>query len=291
MVVSKQPVNAQDGAPRTRKRRKSFVERTINELSGAMERALYAEELAHAGGLLQQFDPRVKLVGLLALVVAAALSRNILVILGLFAIALVLALLSRVPFRTLATRVWVGALLFTGTIALPAIFLTPGRAIYRLPLLGWPMSAQGLGSAAYLITRVETAATLSLLLILCTPWTHVLKAMRVLRVPVVFVVILGMTFRYIFLMLETARDMFEARQSRMVGVLEGAERRRLAGASVGVLLSKTLQLSSDVYMAMQSRGFRGEVYTLDDFVMRWHDWVALAGFLAVAALAFWLGRY
>ncbi len=153
------------------------------------------------------------------------------------------------------------------------------------------MSAQGLGSAAYLITRVETAATLSLLLILCTPWTHVLKAMRVLRVPVVFVVILGMTFRYIFLMLETARDMFEARQSRMVGVLEGAERRRLAGASVGVLLSKTLQLSSDVYMAMQSRGFRGEVYTLDDFVMRWHDWVALAGFLAVAALAFWLGRY
>jgi energy-coupling factor transporter transmembrane protein EcfT len=114
--------------------------------------------------------------------------------------------------------------------------------------------------------------------------------MRVLHVPVVFVVILGMTFRYIFLLLETARDMFESRQSRMVGVLEAADRRRLAGASVGVLLSKTLQLSSDVYMAMQSRGFRGEVYTLDDFVMHQRDWVALAGFLVIAALAFWFGR-
>jgi cobalt ECF transporter T component CbiQ len=290
MVASKQAVDSQGGTPQARKRRKSFVERTIHELSGAMERALYAEELARADGLLQQFDPRVKLVGLLALIVAAALSRNILVILGLFAIALVLSLLSRVPFRTLATRVWIGALLFTGMIALPAIFVTPGQAIYRLPLLGWPITAQGLGSAAYLITRVETAATFALLLILCTPWTHVLKAMRVLRVPVVFVVILGMTFRYIFLLLETARDMFESRQSRMVGVLEGAERRRLVGASVGVLLSKTLQLSSDVYMAMQSRGFRGEVYTLDDFVMRRRDWVALVGFLAIAALAFWLGR-
>jgi cobalt/nickel transport system permease protein len=290
MVASKQPENMQGGRPQARKRRKSFVERTIHELSSAMERALYAEELAHADGLLQKFDPRVKLVGLLALIVAAALSRNILVILGLFAIALVLALLSRVPFRTLATRVWVGALLFTGVIALPAIFLTPGQVSYRLPLLGWPITAQGLASAAYLITRVETAATLSLLLILCTPWTHVLKAMRVLRVPVVFVVILGMTFRYIFLMLETARDMFESRQSRMVGVLEGAERRRLAGASVGVLLSKTLLLSNDVYMAMQSRGFRGEVYTLDDFMMQQRDWAALAGFLALAALAFWLGR-
>ena len=290
MAISNQSVTLPPSAPAGRKRRKSFVERTINELSSAMERALYAEELAQADGLLQKFDPRVKLVGLLALIVVAALSHSILVILGLFAIALALALLSRVPFRTLATRVWVSALLFTGAIALPAIFITPGQVVYRLPVLNWPITAQGLQSAAYLITRVETTATLALLLILCTPWTHVLKAMRVLRVPIVFVVILGMTFRYIFLMLDTARDMFESRQSRMVGELEGAERRRLAGASVGVLLSKTLQLSSDVYMAMQSRGFRGEVYTLDDFVMRGRDWAALAGFLAIAILAFWLGR-
>jgi cobalt ECF transporter T component CbiQ len=277
-------------APPKRKRRASFVERTIRGLADAMERALYAEELAHADGLLQPIDPRVKVVGLLALVVAAALARNILVILALFGLALVLALLSRVPLRTLATRVWVGALLFTGTIAFPAIFITPGQAIARVPLLGWPITAQGLGAAAYLITRVETAATLSLLLILCTPWTHVLKALRVLRVPVVFVVILGMTYRYIFLMLQTAQDMFESRQSRMVGTLEGAERRRLAGASVGVLLSKSIQLSGDVYMAMMSRGYRGEVYTLDDFVMQPRDWVALAGLLGIAVLAFWLGR-
>ena len=290
MAISNRTAAAPPSASPGRRRRKSFVERTINELSGAMERALYAEALAQANGLLQKLEPRVKLVGLLALIVAAALSRNILVIIGLFAFAMALALVSRVPFRTLATRVWVGALLFTGSIALPAIFLTPGQVVYRLPILHWPITAQGLGSAAYLVTRVETAATLATLLILCTPWTHVLKAMRVLRVPVVFVVILGMTFRYIFLMLDTARDMFESRQSRMVGQLEGAERRRLAGASVGVLLSKTLQLSSDVYMAMQSRGFRGEVYTLDDFVMRGRDWVALTGFLVVAVLAFWLGR-
>lgn len=275
--------------PRARKRRASFVERTINSLAEAMERALYAEEIARADGLLQPLDPRVKVVGLLALVVAAALARNILTILGLFAFALALALLSRVSLRTLATRVWLGALLFTGMLALPAIFITPGQAVYHLPLLGWPITAQGLGAATYLITRVETAATFSLLLILCTPWTHVLKALRVLRAPVVFVVILGMTYRYIFLMLQTAQDMFESRQSRMVGALEGADRRRLAGASVGVLLSKSMQLSSDVYMAMLSRGFRGEVYTLDDFRMRTRDWVALAGLLGAAALAFWLG--
>ncbi len=273
-----------------RRRRKGFVERTIASLAAAMERALYAEELARADGLLQQLDPRVKVVGLLALIVAAALTRSVLVILGLFAVALVLALFSRVPIRTLAARVWIGALLFSGLLALPAIFITPGRVAYRVPLLGWPVTVQGLGGAAYLVTRVETTATLALLLILCTPWTHVLKALRVLRVPALFIVILGMTYRYIFLMLQTAHDMFEARQSRLVGVLDGAERRRLASASVGVLLGKTFQLSNEVYLAMLSRGFRGEVYTLDEFQMRPRDWVGLVGLLGLAALAFWVGR-
>ena len=289
MEMTNQSVAPPPAAPR-RKRRASFVERTIGSLAEAMERALYAEELAKADGLLQRLDPRVKVVGLLLLIIAAALARNIAVILALFAFAVALALLSRVSLRTLATRVWVGALVFTGILALPAIFITPGQALARVPLLGWPITAQGLGAAAYLITRVETATTYSLLLILCTPWAHVLKALRVLRVPVVFVVILGMTYRYIFLMLQTAQDMFESRQSRMVGTLEGADRRRLAGASVGVLLSKSIQLSSDVYIAMLSRGYRGEVYTLDDFQMRGRDWVALAVFAGAAALAFWLGR-
>ena len=57
----------------------------------------------------------------------------------------------------------------------------------------------------------------------------------------------------------------------------------MAVASAGVLLSRTFQLSGDVYLAMQARGFRGEVYLLDDFAMTRLDWLALAGFAALAA--------
>jgi cobalt/nickel transport system permease protein len=59
---------------------------------------------------------------------------------------------------------------------------------------------------------------------------------------------------------------------------------------VGVLLSRTFQLSSDVYLAMQARGFRGEVYVLDDFQMKGWDWAALLMFLALAAACVRLGR-
>ena len=159
-----------------------------------------------------------------------------------------------------------------------------------MPLIGWTVTAQGLRAALYLIMRAETAATFSVLLVLCTPWSNLLKALRVLRLPIVLVVILGMTYRYIFLLLRNAHDMFRSRKSRMVGRLSGREQRRAATATVGVLMSKTLQLSGDVYLAMRSRGFQGEVYVLDEFSTGWFDWVMLAVFLSVAVLAFWFGR-
>jgi energy-coupling factor transporter transmembrane protein EcfT len=92
------------------------------------------------------------------------------------------------------------------------------------------------------------------------------------------------------LLLQTAHAMFESRRSRMVGKLDADERRRVAAASAGVLMSKSLQLSGDVYSAMLSRGFRGEVYVLDDFQTSRIDWIMLAVFVALAACGFYFGR-
>ena len=47
-------------------------------------------------------------------------------------------------------------------------------------------------------------------------------------------------------------------------------------------MSRSLQLSGDVYSAMLSRGFRGEVYVLDDFQTSTIDWIMLALFGVLA---------
>jgi cobalt/nickel transport system permease protein len=272
------------------KHSRGVVERTLASFVGAREHAFYAEELAKKNGLLQKIDARVKVVALLPLIVIAALARQLWVIVALFVFAVAVGMLSNVPLDALVKRVWLSVLGFTGFISLPALFLTPGQAIYTMPLLGWTVTAQGLRAALYLIMRAETAATFSVLLVLCTPWSNLLKAFRVLRLPIVLVVILGMTYRYIFLLLRSAHDMFTSRKSRMVGRLSGREQRRAATASAGVLMSRTLQLSGDVYLAMRSRGFQGEVYVLNDFRTSWFDWVVLAVFFTIAAMAFGLGR-
>ena len=268
----------------------SFIERTIGSLADALEHAAIAETHAETGGLLQSLDPRVKLIGLLGLILAAVSVGRVEVTLAILAVAVGLALFSHIPLRVLTTRVWLGVLVFTGTIAFPALWMTPGDPLWRLPWLHWTVTWQGAHTALRLITRAETASTLAILLVLSTPWTHLLKAMRVFDVPAVLVVVLGMTHRYIFLLLQSARDFLEARRCRLVGKVDAPLQRRLLAASTGVLFEKSLQMSEDVYAAMQARGFRGEVYTLDDFEMKPRDWAALTGLTALSLAAFWTGH-
>jgi energy-coupling factor transporter transmembrane protein EcfT len=64
----------------------------------------------------------------------------------------------------------------------------------------------------------------------------------------------------------------------------------MAISSGGVLIAKAFQLSGEVYLAMQARGFRGEVYVLDEFQMNGRDWAALALFAGIAGGATWAGR-
>ena len=109
-----------------------FLEATALNLTRAIGRALTSEEIARRRGLLQALDPRVRLLGVLALVIAVTLSRKPMVVATLLTLAIVLALLSRVSLATLAKRVWLVVFLFTATIALPALFVTPGRAVHQV---------------------------------------------------------------------------------------------------------------------------------------------------------------
>jgi len=262
-------------------RRRHLAQRLAQGLLRAIDQAQTAESLAAGDGLLQGLDPRIKLIGALALIVSAVLTPSLGVVASLFALALLLAWRSRLLTAGVCQRLWLSVLLFSGAVALPALVVVPGRALWQLPLLGWTVSEPGLRSAALLIARAETSSTLALLLIASTPWTHVLKAMRCVGAPRVLVAILGMTHRYIFVLAQTAAQLFEARRSRLVAPLSGAQQRAMATAAVGVLLGKAFALSSDVHLAMISRGYRGEVHLLDDFRTRRRDWLALVFALAV----------
>lgn len=259
------------------------------QLTHAFDQSVFAEDVARRPGWLQRLDPRAKILATLAWLVAVGLSRDLLVIAGLYLLALLLAAVSLIPMDFFLKRVWIFMPFFTGVIALPALFLTPGPALIELPL-GWVITRTGALTTLFLLARVSTSVSFGLLLVMTTRWNLLLKGLRVLLVPEGFILILGMTYRYLYLLLHTLESMLLSRRSRIVRRLRPPEERRLLAASAGTLLGKSFLMSSEVYMAMQSRGFQGRTRVIDTFHMTIRDWLFLGGALVVAALAIGIGR-
>lgn len=263
-----------------------FVARLLAGLLAAMAHADDAQAMADRRGWLQQLDPRVKLMGLGALIMTAVAVHSLLALAGLLIAAAVMAKRSAISLARLLRQVWLGVLLFTGVLALPALFMVPGAPLFTLPFTPITVTGQGLRVALLLVGRAETSATLTLLLVLTTPWPRLLKALRSLRVPKAVVMILGMTHRYIFVLLGSAIALFEARASRMIGPLPAGERRRLAVNAAGSLLERSLYLSQEVHLAMLSRGFRGDIRLMDDLRLQKRDWRALPVFMLLVLAGF-----
>lgn len=252
------------------KRRKgSYIQKTINGGADLLRQVMFSDDTSAQPGLLQRIDPRAKLVTLIGLVVVASFLRTVPALLILYAATLILATSSALPLGFFIKRVWLFVPIFTGIVLIPATLsiVTHGHVV--LTLWHWNgqpegFTQQGLMSAALVVCRVAASISLVVLLTLTTPWTRLLAALRAFGVPRMFVLIVGMAYRYLFLLLGSVTDMYEARKARTVGAPRpdrGA--RRFVAATAGSLLGKSMVLSEEVHQAMVSRGYRGNARTLD----------------------------
>lgn len=272
-----------------RRRRTGFVAKTLNGASGLLQAVLFSDDAAHAPGLLQRLDARAKVLALLALLVAVGLVHHPLVLVAAYAATVVLAALSALPVGFFVRRVWLFVPIFTGVIVLPATLnvVTPGDVVVDLPF-GLGLTAQGLTAAATITIRVAASISLVLLVTLTTPWTRLLAALRAVGVPRVFVLVIGMAYRYLFVLLGAVQDLYIARRARTVAPeRDHAAGRAFVGATAGALFGKAHQLADEVHQAMTSRGYRGDARTIDRFHLRAADVAALA--LAAGAVLILLG--
>ena len=145
------------------------------------------------------------------------------------------------------------------------------------------LTRQGLTAVGLMVTRVAVSISLVVLLTLTTPWNRLLAALRALFVPQMFVLVLGMTYRYVFHLLGGVTDMYTARKARTVtrdtDVTKG---RAFVAATGGALFGKAHALSEEVHLAMVSRGYSGSSRTLHRARLRVLDAIWVAGSLVCA---------
>jgi cobalt/nickel transport system permease protein len=260
----------------------SFIEKNLHSVTEVIQNALFAEQTAKYSGLLQKLDPRTKIICFIIIILSINLSRNLFYILSIYFIVLILAYFSKLPIKLFITRVWLFLPFFTGLIAIPAIFniFSPGKPLlvildiqkYKIYL---SVTENGLLSAIFLLVRVATSVSLASILVLTTDWIQLLKAFEKLKFPQILVVISLMTYRYIYILLKTANNIFLARQSRKLNKMNDNINRVWVANTLGMLFNKTQNLSEDVYEAMKSRGFKNKVHISNNFVFKRIDYYSL----------------
>ena len=251
-----------------------------------LKESILADEHAAKKGFLQAREPRIKAVSLLIFLILAVLVKHVMLLACLYAISLLLAQLSSIRLGLFLKRTWIFIPLFSLFIAIPAIFsmFSPGEAIanFNLGNLNLIITRQGMDSAILFVVRVAVSVSFVVLLTLTTRHFVLLKTLRVFKVPQIFVMTIGMCYRYVYLFIEIIENTYLAIKSRVGTRIGRKDGQRVVAWNIAHLWQRSYRLSQDVYSAMLSRGFRGEPAVLHETKVAAGD---LAWFLFVLIIS------
>jgi cobalt/nickel transport system permease protein len=189
--------------------------------------------------------------------------------LGMLALAL---LLPPFPAAPVIVAIMTGAALIGARVppgiwfalaAGPLAFMLTGAAMLTLQIdaTGFSLAPNGLAVAAGVIARSSAALSCLLFLALTTPVTDLLAGMRRLGLPVEVTEVALLTYRFIFLLADTAVAMDAAQAARLGH--DGFRRRlRSLGMLAANLLPRAMDRARRLEIGLCARGYEGEMRVL-----------------------------
>ncbi|SNB44810.1 energy-coupling factor transporter transmembrane protein EcfT [Geobacter sp. DSM 9736] len=253
--------------------RTQILEKGIHHLAELIRNSYIHWESSRRRGLLQPIDPRVKVLFLVLFLVVVSIKRTFMPQGAILLITLLLVAASRLdPFPFFRKAGW-AALLFGVLIPLPSLLNLFGDGELLLPLIHlqhehhfWQyripstigVTREGLQGMGLLTLRIGNSVALSMLVLHTTSFPELIKALRVLRVPESFVVVIILSYNYVLTFSRTVLDMHLAKKSRLLGRMDGRHSRRWAAGRIAALFHKSRLRCFEIYKAMISRGLENK---------------------------------
>jgi cobalt/nickel transport system permease protein len=257
-----------------------YIERSIVGALSFFRESVFADEYAGKNAFLQRRDSRIKTISFFMLLLSVLFAKNIYYIAGIYIFVLMLSSSSKINLWFFLKRTWVFIPLFSLFIAVPAVFdfFSPGDPVVSLVIFNTKLiiTKQGLSAAALFVMRVITSVSITILLALTTRHNELLNVLRLFRVPQIFVMTLGMCYRYIYLFAEIVENTFLAIKSRVGNRMHHKKGRAIVAWNIASLWHRSYHLNNQVYNAMLSRGYRGEPMVYEESKTNASDWLSLA---------------
>jgi len=277
----------------------SFLERGIDHLAGVVRNGYAQWECSSQRGLFQRIDARVKVLFLLFFILIVSLKRDVLPETCILIFVFVLTLLSRLSLFKVYRRVFFLGFVFGFLVALPSAFnvITNGEIVfpivrlsrsyhfwvYRIPAdVG--ITREGIHTVAMLTLRVVNSLSVSFLVLHTTPFHDIIRALKVLKVPDSFLIIITLCYKYIFIFSKTVEEMYLSKKSRILRELSSAEAREWIAGRMAFIFRKSRVRCEEVFKAMIGRGFSDSIKYYGFGKMRIADWFAAILLFLVASL-------
>jgi len=230
---------------------------------------------------VQRLDPRWKLASVLLAAMALALLRTCGPALTAFAATILLVGVARLPFAWYLRRLGTALAMFTLFLIWLPFVSAEGHATLELG----PITLSLTGLLHLLVLSAKWGAVISLMLVMLgtTSLANTFKAAGALRLPRLIVLLMLLTYRYVFLLMEEFARLRVALRVRGFRNRADLHSYRTVGQVAGTLLVRSHERSERVAQAMRARGFDGQFRSLDAFATQPIDVLALAILVAAAA--------
>ncbi|MDA8161515.1 MAG: energy-coupling factor transporter transmembrane component T [Desulfobacteraceae bacterium] len=281
----------------------NFIEPALNQLAGIIKDGYLRSETAMPDGFMQRLDARVKLMFMAFFLLIIGIKGGIpsQALIFVFTISLAVATgLSPAGFlkRTLPLAVFFGLL-----PALPAILnvITPGDVLfaviktassrqfgpYRVPAEIGP-TIQGVEVASRLTLRVLNSISVTFLVMSTTRFHELIRALKMLRVPDTFLLIVILAHKYIFIFAKVLSDIYLAKKSRLIGGADGKDARGWITSRMAFIFRKSRHRYEEIFGAMMSRGFADGIRLPSLKTPEGRDWMAGVLFFTAGCIIVWL---
>lgn len=224
----------------------------------------------------------------LSMLLFTLFAREFSISLAIFLIASLLILAANIPWQY-----------YLKLLSLPMVFILTGLfpillhvttqatpvegAISNWEIAGLQIySLQASVDAALQLFFVATSSASCLfLLILTTPLVDILYLLKRWNVSPIFLEILSFSYRFVFILLDTSRIIYQSQASRLgySSIRKGIH--SLGGLSFSLLL-KSMQKSSKLHIAIESRGGYGDFTAGEmDYAYSAKNWLMITGLLTL----------
>ena len=253
--------------------RHPFIDKALKRISGVISSVAVQWSVSSRGGPFHSLDARVKVIFWLMFIIVISLKRDVFSEAAITFFIFFLVVIAGIRLLEFYRRALLFGFLFGFCVALPASLNVFSKGEVIAPLLTLPgeyhvlaydipqrigITREGLHTVILLTLRVLNSISLSLFILQTTPFNDIVKALKVFKVPDAFLMIIALTYKYIFIFAKTVEDMYLAQKSRLAGPIGADKARELISGRIVYLFRKTRTRCDELFKAMLCRGFDGE---------------------------------